>query len=54
MANWKENKVVGVVAGAVLVIALVVVVSTVAKSVKTMPKVKIDTTQEIPGPGVIK
>jgi cell division protein FtsN len=54
MASWRQNKVVGIVAGVILVIAIIFVVSAIAKRAKPMPKVEIDTTQQIPGPGIMK
>lgn len=54
MASWKENKTVGIVAGVVLVITLIFVLSTIARRVKSMPKVEIDASQPIPGPGIMK
>ena len=44
MGSWKENKMVAVV-------SLIMTIAAVGKRLRPMPKVEIDATQSIPGPG---
>jgi len=56
--DWRENKVVGILGGVVLVLSLLIIFIVVGKRVKPLPKAekhsieRLPTGEEVPGPAI--